>query len=648
MCLDLTTWREPCAFGLTRGVNDLDAEGESFGDEFPTVDRQQWMEAVRGVVLKGRPDAGDDEFAEAFARQLVTLTEDGIELQPLYDAGDVPPDIAAPGVAPFIRSTSAAPHPWEVRQRVWPSVEGSAGALELESGATGLLIELGVADASASRAALEVALDGVHLDLAPVSLAPAPGDVGVVGAETLLDLWDDRDIAAADRRGTLGADPISAWVRAGGSIDLDDALGVTADLVWRAGEVAPAARPLVADGTVWHDAGATDGQELGWTLAAAVTTVRRLVAAGTDQEQAFAAIEFRWAATADQFATITKLRAARRVWSRIAELSEVEGGAPMFQHADGSRPMFTRYDPWVNALRSTVACFSAVVGGADAITISPHDLLVQHGGSDFGRRIARNTQTILQLETHLSRVVDPAGGSWYVEHRTDELAQLAWRTLQEIESSGGLEAAVRSGHVHGALAKVCDDRDRSIATRRRVLTGLSEFPNIDETPPDPQPVPVPGDAGSEGTEPVSTAFEPLGLRRLSEGFEHQRGRADAHQREHGTRPTVFLAAIGGPAASTTRVSFAKNAFEAGGIRTLVGEPAEFDPSVTTVVCLCSSDPVYAEQGAAVAAEIRAGGATRIFVAGRRLGLDGVDEEMGAGSDVLDVLTRTLDHMGVPA
>lgn len=605
------------------------------------------MDAVRGVVLKGRPDATDDEFAAAFARQLVTLTEDGIELQPLYDAGDAPPEAAAPGSAPYVRSTHAAPRPWEIRQRVWPSVDGSSGVVELESGATGLLVERLDDDADAARSALDRVLDGVYLDLAPISLAPAPAHLGSVAAAALLDLWEQRGVEPADRRGTLGVDPVATWLRTGGAVPLADGFAAAADLVGRASLVAPDVRPIVADGTVWHDAGATDGQELAWTIAAAVTTVRSLVDAGVAPETAFAGIEFRWAATADQFATITKLRAARRLWARVAELAGVDRGGRMFQHADGSRPMLTRYDPWVNALRSTVACFSAVFGGADAITVSPHDLLLRPGGSPLGRRIARNTQTVLQLESNLARVVDPAGGSWYVERRTDELANLAWKLVQDLEGRGGLEHAVLDGHVHDSLETVWADRDRAVATRRRPLTGLSEYPDIGERPPEPDaPIEV-GDVVAGSGDRGRSQFAPLRLRRLSEGFEAQRGRADAFERQSGTRPTVYLATIGGPAASTARATFAKNLFEAGGIRTVLGEPDGFDPSVSKIVCLCSSDALYQEQGAAVAASLRQAGAGKVFVAGRRLDLDGVDEEIGVGSDVLDVLTRTLDDLGVP-
>lgn len=617
--------------GLTRTVS------VEFASAFPQVDRDAWMAAVRGVLLKNKPDATDDDAAEAFARQLVTATEDGFDLQPLYDASDAPADAGRPGDAPYVRGTHATPRPWEIRQRVWADVEGSSALAELESGATGVLLDVA---ADITVEALDTLLDGVYLDLAPVSLATPRTDDGVVAARALLALWERRGTSTEERAGSLGIDPLGAWARRGGT---GKPLAAVADLAGLVAEVAngaPRARVIVADGTVWHEAGGSDAQELAWTIGGAAVTVRALVDAGVTLDQAFRSIEFRLAATADQFATICKLRAARRMWARVAELAGAGADAArMVQHADGSRVMLTRYDPWVNALRSTVACFSGAVGGADAVTVSPHDSFVVHGGSALGRRVARNTQTVLQLESNLARVVDMAGGSWYVERRTSEVADAAWRELQRIEAAGGLVDAVAAGLVHQALADVRSRRARDLATRRRPLTGLSEFPDVDEAPPPPLT------AEHAATD---TPFEPFTLHRLADEFERQRGRADAATRDGGARPVVHLLTIGDASVSTARATFAKNLFEVAGIRTVQGDIDQYDATVTPVVCLCSSDSVYREQGSDIADRARANGATTVFVAGRKLDLGRVDEEVGAGSDVLDFLTRALDRMGVPA
>lgn len=622
--------------GLTEDVGQT-TEPLDLGADFPSVDRDDWLAGVRKVLTRNHPDATDDEVAALFAKQLVTRTEDGFDLQPLYTAADAPDPRTPPGAFPYVRGTHHDPRDWEIRQRVWPDVDGSDAVTELEQGATGVLVEVG-GDATSSD--LDRILDGVLLDLAPVSLSTPASSNGVEAARSLMAVWETRSIEPGARRGSLGVDPIGAWARSGGSTALDT--DTIAELVDELAESAPNARALVADGTVWHDAGATDGQELAWTIAAAVEMVRRLAAAGVDTERAFASIEFRLAATADQFATICKLRAARALWSRIGELS---GVAPercaMFVHADASRPMLTRYDPWVNSLRSTVACFAAALGDADAITITPHDALIEPGGSALGRRLARNTQSVLLLESNLARVTDIAGGSWYVERRTDQLADVAWAELQRVEGVGGLVAAVENGSVHEAIAVVTAQRSQAVATRKRPLTGLTEFPNIAETPP-----PV-TDPTARPTSGAGTPFEPFTLRRLSDDFERLRARADAVA-SGGERPTLFLAALGGPAASTARATFAKNFFEVAGIHTIEGDVADFDPSVTTFACLCSSDPVYEAQGTDAVRALRDSGATTIYVAGRGVDLEGVDGEIGLGVDLLDTLGRTLDQMGVPS
>ena len=592
---------------------------------FDAATRDDWLAEVRRVLLKGQPEATDEDFAQAFAQRLITRTGDGLQIQPLYTAEDAPSVDLAPGQAPFIRSTHATATPWEIRQRVWPALEDSRAVSELESGATGVLIDM------TSGVRLADALEGVLLDLAPVSLSGATVDQ----AAELLNIWTSAGIDAELRRGSLGLDPLGDWARGGGGFDLDERMDALATLVMRAHDVAPQAQAVLIDGTVWHDAGATDAQESAWTIAAGLWVVRQLVARGVALTTAVRSVEFRFAATAEQFPTIAKLRAVRWLWARALEVAGVdEVDRAMRIHAESSRVMLTRYDIWVNILRSTVATFAAGVGGADAITVLPHDLLLTPGGSPLGRRIARNTQSILQLESHLSKVVDPAGGSWFVESLTRDLAQHGWSLVQQTERDGGIVSMLDSGIIHDALEESVTQRARAVATRKRPITGVSEFPNIEESSAGSQAM---TDHGGE------TPFPPLVLRRASEGFEQQRLRADSAD----TRPTIYLVTLGSPAQSTARATFAKNFFETAGIRTIAGPLEGYVDSGTDVVCLCSTDSVYVEQAAAAVEELRNAGARRIFLAGRGAQVPGVDEEIGIGVDVLEVLTRTLDEMGVP-
>jgi methylmalonyl-CoA mutase len=470
--------------------------------------------------------------------------------------------------------------------------------------------------------------------MVPVSLAASDQPAA---ARALLARWDDAGVPAGVRRGCLGLDPLGRLARTGHLADL----AVAVEVANRAMATAPGSRPFVADGTVFHEAGATDVQELAWTTVVGVEYVRALVSSGVDPSTAFAAIEFRWAATDDQFGTVAKLRAARRLWARVAELAGVSGSGGQHQHADSSRAMLTRYDPWVNALRSTVACFAAGVGGATAVTVRPHDELDATGGSAVGRRLARNTQSILLMESSLDRVVDMAGGSWYVETLTAQLASHGWTAMQEVESAGGVEAALRSNMLQDRIDMAVVARRREVATRVRPLTGVTEFPDAGEVRP---PKADSGKPRRSGT----SAFRPLVPQRLSDDVEALRARADARAAGTGHRPTVFLAVLGTEAESTPRVTFARNFFAVAGVATTTGAVPDYEPSASPVACLCSSDATYRDAAAEATSTLRAAGATSVVLAGRGLDIDGVDQEIGLGTDVVTVLGAVLDWLEVPS
>jgi methylmalonyl-CoA mutase len=291
--------------------------------------------------------------------------------------------------------------------------------------------------------------------------------------------------------------------------------------------------------------------------------------------------------------------------------------------------MLTRRDPWVNMLRTTIACFAAAVGGADAITVAPFDSAL--GRSDeFARRIARNTQAILHDESSLARVTDAAGGSWYVESLTDELARTAWDVFTAIERTGGARAMLDSGQLGGLLAATQARRAADIAHRRAPITGVSEYANVHEAPVEREPQP---EAASHGRLPQI---------RYAQDFEELRDRAD----RAANRPRVFLATLGPFAAHSARVGFAANLFAAGGIETVTGPVEQFD-ATTPVACLCSSDKIYAAEADAAVQVLRAAGARQVWLAGKGE-RDSVDGNLYAGCDALAVLREALDALGVPA
>lgn len=598
---------------------------------FDLAGQDDW-EASAAKALRGRP-----------LESLDTTTLDGIVRSPLYTRERHSMDAdesGLPGAAPFARGGSAAGTVlgWEIRQRHDARAEGSNDAVlrDLERGVTG--IELQGAPETVDE--LDPVLDGVYLDLAPVHLAPGSS---AAQRAALLALGERRGVAGSAQSGCLGADPIGDLARHGAlATSLAQAMGdVATEAVERAG-AHPCVATIAVDGSPYADAGATDAQELACIWAAAVAWLRALTEAGGDVAAANHHIEFTATVGPDQFVDIAKLRATRIGWARILEASGAGlEAAPMRLHATTAAAMMTQRDPWVNMLRTTTSCFAAAVGGADAITVRPFDSAI--GSSDeLGLRVARNTQLILQEETNASGVIDPSGGSWYVEDLTRQLAAEAWTRFQAIEGAGGIGAALLSGSVQATIAQTRATRLEQLSTRRLPITGVSEFPDVHEAPlrrAEKLAAP-PAAGGGDSCEPL----EPL---RWAAPFERLRDDADA------AAMRIFLANLGPVATHTARATFAKNLFEVGGVEALGNEgfddvaaaAAAFADSGARVACICSSDTVYAEQAPQAAAALRAAGAEIVFLAGAPGDHEdawraaGVDDFISLGCDVLAVLRR---------
>jgi methylmalonyl-CoA mutase len=372
----------------------------------------------------------------------------------------------------------------------------------------------------------------------------------------------------------------------------------------------------VADGRIVHNAGGSEAQELGFVLATGVAYLRALEASGMTLEAARDAIYFRLSADAEQFLTIAKFRAARKLWARV----EAECGLnpkPVVITAETAWRMMTRRDAYVNMLRTTIAGAAAGLGGADSITVLPHTAAI--GLPDpFARRIARNTQLLLLEESNLARVADPAAGSGAIEAVTGALCAAAWALFQEIEKAGGIWAALESGKFQDGVAAVRAERQKAVARRIDLLTGTNDFPNIHEASATVL-VAAPVASANDG---ATTDAKPLVRIRLAEPFERLRETSDQILSQTGARPKVFLATLGALADFTARANFAKNFFEAGGIEAVGGEAegsslvADFKRSGAALACLCASDKTYETEAANAAAVLKSAGAQHIYLAGR--------------------------------
>lgn len=550
-------------------------------------DATAWEAATAAVLRKSRR-LGDDDPDSAVWAKLTRTTLDGIAVAPIGSAADLD------GLVTEGRPTRATD--WDIRAHISgpdAALANEAMLIDLDNGATSLWVELG---AGLTVDDLPRALRGVLLDLAPVVLS----GTSTAAAQSIVTLADDTGVDL--HPGTnFGADPLAV------------------DLV----EIATLARQhgvlgVVASGLPVHEQGASDAQELGVAIAAGVTALRTLTDAGFSVDEAAGVIEFRLAVTDEQFPSIAKLRAARRLWARVLEASGASDPR-MLQHAVTSRPQMSKYDPWVNMLRGTVAAFAAGAGGAESVTVIPFDEPL--GLPDaLGRRVARNTSSLLISESHVARVADPAGGSYAVEKLTDDLALAGWAELQKIEAAGGLAA---DSSLADRIAAVAAVRDEQVGLRKRPLTGLSEFPNLGEVLP-------------------SRAASTIGddVRRYGHAFESLR--------DEPAGSPVFLATMGTVAAHTARATFATNLFAAGGVAVAAAGPTDGVESVLAaydgeaVACLAGPDAAYAEWGTALATALRDAGATRVIIAGKLI--DGADDSCAMGVDALAFLARTREAL----
>jgi methylmalonyl-CoA mutase len=455
-----------------------------------------------------------------FEAKLVSRTADDIRIEPLYPKAE----------GSHARPVRSQLGDWRVVQRIdLPEPRAAcAQALEdLNNGASGLALVFqdavfarGFGLRAADEPTIAAALDGVMLDL--VSLRLETGQSAVGAARSVVALVRGQGLDLDSLRVDFGMDPFSV-LASEGSDGIDAALDGAVELAGSFGPDAKA-RFLRADGRVFHDAGASEAQELALTLASALAGLRGLEARGIPLERARNMVSFLLAADADEFLTIAKFRALRRLWAGV-EVACGLTAKPIQLDAETSFRMTTRHDPHVNMLRSTVAAFSAGLGGADSVTVLPFTLPL--GLADASaRRIARNTQTILLEESGLGHVFDPAAGAGGFEALTDALCEKAWAIFQHVEQQGGLAAALSSGWVASEIRAVADKRERDVRRRKLPITGTSEFPNLAEPPVEIlAPAPLLPTAADDPARLVP--------RRTAEPFERLRDRADALVRATG-------------------------------------------------------------------------------------------------------------------
>ncbi|WP_020100538.1 methylmalonyl-CoA mutase small subunit [Mycobacterium sp. 360MFTsu5.1] len=610
----------------------------------------RWQTNVAGVLAKSTRKAVEDLPADP-ERLLDSPTYDGFPVRPLYTSLDGLAEPALPGHWPFTRGGDAHRDVlagWKVAESFPIASDADVATvngailLALTDGTSALEVRVGSGGVPVDQ--LDRVFEGVFLDLVPVLLDAGADLAGA--ADQLLTLVKPFD---ADQRARLsidlGADPLTAPLSGRAAAAEADVVATAAKLTDYDGGV----RAVTVDAAALHNLGASASLELAGAIAAGVAYLRLLTESGLSAAAALRQLSFRFAADDDQFATIAKLRAARQLWARVAEVvgdpaaggagNTKEAGAAVI-HAVTSKAMMSQRDPWVNMLRTTLAAFAAGVGGADTVLVETFDAAIDGGlpgtAVTFSRRMARNTQLLLLEESHLGRVVDPSGGSWFVEDLTDQLAQQAWAKFQELESLGGFVAA--RDHLSAQIAEVAARRADDIAHRRTALTGVNEFPNLAETP-------------------LAQTDSFPGVVRYAAAFEALRNRSDAYLAKTGKRPQAVLLPVGPLAEHNIRTTFAANLLASGGIEAVnpgtvdaAGVAAAAAGQVAAVVC--GTDARYAEEASDVVKAARAAGVAHVYLAGPEKAVENTvdasarpDEYLTMKIDAVEALSTLLTRLG---
>jgi methylmalonyl-CoA mutase len=462
---------------------DNSSAGQLFA-EFPSPARQEWLDLVNGEL----------DGASA-SDTLIWKTFEEFEVQPLYtaeDLTDLPHLDTLPGFPPFVRGSAAEGRfhdGWSIDQEVSdadPYTANERLLAGLHTGQTGAVLRFadnggtplrssGIrADTLSDFAAL---LAGVHAEALPLHIV---GGAASFVHYALLHAWaEEGNIDPAALTGSLAFDPLGDLVSTGKSgwdKRTREDLGVT--LIRHARQNCPAFKPLTVSSAPYHDAGASVVQELAFALAAGVEYFDALQQDGLSVP---AAMQWVFPVGTNFFFEIAKLRVARMLWAKILHhFGEKEQSLRMTMRTESSRRSRTMYDANVNMLRATLEVMAGALGGADAVTCTPFDSCLRTA-DDFSSRLARNTQIILQQEAHLARVIDPAGGSFYIERLTDDIGRHTWALFQEIERLGGFLKAFESGWAQEQISGIAAMRHARMSKRRDVLIGTNQYPNLGES-----------------------------------------------------------------------------------------------------------------------------------------------------------------------
>lgn len=554
---------------------------EKLFDQFPPVSTEEWRAKV-DVDLKGVP----------FEKKLVWRTNEGFNVQPMYraeDIADLKTTDSLPGEFPYVRGTKTN-NEWLTRQEILDTDAVAANKTALDVLTKGVN-SLGFKVTDPSEATIATLLEGIDLEKVEINLACCPSKAQVL-AEALVAYLDKAGKKEVFK-GSIDYNPLRRALRHGSEIPADIAAQAK-KLVETVKEV-PALRVLAVDSIMLNDAGAYITQELGYALSWGAQWMTALTEAGLTADEVANRIKFNMGISSNYFMELAKFRSARMLWAEIVKLYKPEScdSAKMHTHAVTSRFNMTIYDAHVNLLRSQTEAMSAALAGVDSITSTPFDVTYKQP-DDFSERIARNQQFLLKEESHLDKVVDPAGGSYYVETLTVSIANEAWKLFLDVEDKGGFFKLVNEGEVQKAVAETSAKRHDAMARRKEILLGTNQYPNFNEMAAGKIEKKEGCSCGcAENGNPANA----LPSTRMASDFEALRLAT-----EHASnRPKVFMLTIGNLAMRLARAQFSSNFFGCAGyeiidnigFETIEEGVKAAKEKKADVIVLCSSDDEYA-------------------------------------------------------
>ena len=612
-------------------------KSEKLFTEFPPVPTEKWEEVIT-ADLKGAD----------YERKLVWKTGEGFNVRPYYRAENLEGIKflgSQAGEFPYVRGTHAH-NRWRVHQTV--SVvcpkEANAEALKiLNAGVDSLGFCIASADFSAAD--LDMLLKDICIEAVEITFC---GEKMANVAELVLAKVEKEGIAKEDVRIAFCIDPLVKGLSSKGefcSPNGEKCIARIVELIHKTKEYKHV-RIVTVAGQTFGNSGSTIVEELAFTLSAGHDYLVRLTDAGLDVDAAARKLRFSFSVSSNYFMEIAKFRAARMLWANI-----VKGYGPakncackMQIHAETSRWNQTVYDPYVNMLRGTTEAMSATIAGVHSLEVMPFDASFENP-TEFSKRIARNVELLLKNESHFDQVVDPAGGSYYVENLTQSIAAEAWKLFLEIEEKGGYTEAYKAGLIVERIKASAAAKDKNIATRRQTLLGANQYPNFTEV------------AGKEITDESVTRKQAEGNvlvpYRGAMAFEEMR----LHVDRSGKEPKAFMLTCGNLGMARARSQFSCNFFACAGIKVIdntyfksieEGAKAALE-SKAQIVVVCASDDDYAE--AAPKVKELLGGKAILVVAGApacapELEAQGITNFINVKSNVLETLKFYLKEMGI--